>query len=91
MTKNQRYIVQFDDTKLGTKGYGKIKPENLKLLETKASWYDKYRKCEDGNSHEGELELVTWNFETKGEEPLGWGAVIIEEAEEHKENFEKKC
>ncbi|KAI1257256.1 hypothetical protein MGN70_000296 [Eutypa lata] len=23
-------------------------------------WYDRYRKCEDGTSHFGELELITW-------------------------------
>ena len=51
----------------------------------------KYSKCEDGGKHEGRLELMTWDSKKiKGEEKLGWGAVIMEEVEEHKESFIKK-
>ncbi|PNW79834.1 hypothetical protein CHLRE_08g368550v5 [Chlamydomonas reinhardtii] len=50
-------------------------------------WYDKHRKCEDGSEHEGDLELITWNGKTDDGEKMGWGAVVIEEAEDHKRSF----
>mmetsp|Transcript_10252 Transcript_10252/g.16790 ORF Transcript_10252/g.16790 Transcript_10252/m.16790 type:complete len:220 (-) Transcript_10252:33-692(-) len=53
-----------------------------------ATWYDKYRKCDkrSGGTHEGKLELMTSNGMEDGEE-LGWGGVVIEEAEEHRQTF----
>ncbi|KXZ48656.1 hypothetical protein GPECTOR_26g559 [Gonium pectorale] len=53
-------------------------------------WYDKYRKGKDGSRHEGKLELITWDGTDDDGERLGWGAVLIEEAEEHKRLFETK-
>ncbi|KAG2428871.1 hypothetical protein HYH02_014194 [Chlamydomonas schloesseri] len=53
-------------------------------------WYDKHRKCEDGSEHEGELELITWDGKSDDGEQLGWGAVVIEEAEDHKRSFHTK-
>ncbi|KAG2445471.1 hypothetical protein HXX76_000088 [Chlamydomonas incerta] len=53
-------------------------------------WYDKHRKCEDGSEHEGELELITWNGKSDDGQQLGWGAVMMEEAEDHKRSFETK-
>ncbi|KAF9475463.1 hypothetical protein BDN70DRAFT_883662 [Pholiota conissans] len=50
-------------------------------------WYDKHRKCRDGNLHEGDLELITWPCEREG---TGWGHCIVEESEEMKEKFEKE-
>ncbi|KAI4217801.1 MAG: hypothetical protein LQ349_009017 [Xanthoria aureola] len=55
-------------------------------------WYDKYRKCKDGNEHEGELELITWstpaNEHEDWSEDMGWGNIIVAEAEDHKRKFE---
>ncbi|KIM38928.1 hypothetical protein M413DRAFT_447585 [Hebeloma cylindrosporum] len=50
-------------------------------------WYDRYRKCNDGNLHEGKLELMTWPSE---KEELGWGGVCVEESEDHKRKFEEE-
>ena len=55
-------------------------------------WYDKYRKCKDGNKHEGRLELITWstpaNEHEDWSEDMGWGNVIVAEAEDLKRKFE---
>jgi hypothetical protein len=52
----------------------------------------KYTLCEDGSSHEGKLELVTWNTPAHQgihgmEEELGWGACILSEVDYLKEKF----
>jgi hypothetical protein len=54
-------------------------------------WSKKYQKCGEHKRdiHNGKLELITWNGKEDGEE-LGWGAVILEEAEDHKKNFVEK-
>ncbi|KAF8162110.1 hypothetical protein BJ912DRAFT_1006650 [Pholiota molesta] len=48
-------------------------------------WYDKHRKCRDGNRHEGDLELITW---PNAQEGTGWGHVLEEEADEMRAKFE---
>ncbi|KAF5381795.1 hypothetical protein D9615_005438 [Tricholomella constricta] len=48
-------------------------------------WYDKYRKCQDGHKHGGDLELITWKCPKDG---TGWGAVVEEEADDLKRRFE---
>ncbi|CAL8585017.1 hypothetical protein XPA_010597 [Xanthoria parietina] len=57
-------------------------------------WYDKYRKCKDGNKHEGRLELITWstpaNEHEDWSEDMGWGNVIVAEAEDLKRKFERE-
>ncbi|KAJ7072040.1 hypothetical protein C8F01DRAFT_1044390 [Mycena amicta] len=52
-------------------------------------WYDKHRKCQDGNLHEGRLELITWDS-SSSELDLGWGACLKEEADDLKKDFETK-
>src|SRR6266498_4166168 len=52
-----------------------------------SQWYDPHRLCEDGNKHEGRLELITWS---SGDGELGWGNCIAEESDELKEKFEKE-
>jgi hypothetical protein len=51
-----------------------------------AHWSKKYQKCNDGGKHDGLLELKTWNAIEDNTE-LGWGGVLIQEAEDHKKNF----
>ena len=48
-------------------------------------WYDKYRKCQDGAKHEGQLELITWVCE---EDQVGFGACWLDECDDLKETFE---
>ena len=48
---------------------------------------EKYQKCADGGRHDGRLELITWDGVDEDGTKLGWGAVLIEEAEEHKKSF----
>ncbi|KAG6808197.1 hypothetical protein H0H92_005078, partial [Tricholoma furcatifolium] len=48
-------------------------------------WYDKYRKCRDGNKHEGDLELITWRSKKDG---TGWGATIAKETDDLRRRFE---
>ena len=43
-------------------------PAHKKLF---GDWYDKYRKCQDGAKHEGQLGLFTWVCK---EEDVGFGA-----------------
>ncbi len=46
-------------------------------------WYDAHRKCEDGSSHFGALELITWKGPAPPElelgEGLGWGSCLASE------------
>ncbi|KAI8962678.1 hypothetical protein F5Y11DRAFT_179343 [Daldinia sp. FL1419] len=72
-------------------------PSHKKLCRAKADmtkgkpWYDRYRKCQDGSSHFGELELITWGggCETTGEE-LGWGHCSASESAELKRKYEEE-
>ncbi|KAF7361604.1 hypothetical protein MVEN_00503600 [Mycena venus] len=48
-------------------------------------WYDKHRRCRDGTSHEGRLELITWDFPQDG---MGWGNCAAEDSEDMKKKFE---
>ena len=48
-------------------------------------WYDKYRKCQDGAKHGGQLKLITWVCE---EEQVGFGACCFEECDDLKKTFE---
>ncbi|KAF7376440.1 hypothetical protein MSAN_00059600 [Mycena sanguinolenta] len=50
-------------------------------------WYDKHRLCQDGTTHEGRLELITWNCPEKG---LGWGACFADESDDLKTKFKLK-
>ncbi|KII86930.1 hypothetical protein PLICRDRAFT_113878, partial [Plicaturopsis crispa FD-325 SS-3] len=50
-------------------------------------WYDKYRKCNDGSSHFGKLELITWDCVDEDGE-LGWGACYKNESDDLKKSFE---
>ncbi|EJD42497.1 hypothetical protein AURDEDRAFT_114972 [Auricularia subglabra TFB-10046 SS5] len=54
------------------------------------NWHDKYRGCQDGSTHQGDLELITWSLVDDHGDELGWGNIAIEEAEEHKHRFETK-
>ena len=58
-------------------------------MPTSSQWYDRYRKCEDGNSHEGKLELITWPS-TAGQDRMGWGNCLATESDELKEKFDEK-
>jgi hypothetical protein len=58
-------------------------------VPTSSQWYDRHRKCEDGNSHEGKLELITWTSTDDGER-MGWGNCLATESDELKEKFEKE-
>lgn len=49
-------------------------------------WYDAHRACQDGGTHFGKLELMTWDGDDDGLK-LGWGGVIKEEEAEHKRKF----
>ena len=57
-------------------------PAHKKLC---GEWYDKYRKCQDGAKHEGQLELITWVCE---EEQVGFGACCFEDCDDLKNRFE---
>jgi hypothetical protein len=50
-----------------------------------AKWYDKHRKCSDGNEHEGELELITWSC---SKEETGWGHCFEGESDDLRRKFE---
>jgi hypothetical protein len=58
-------------------------------MPTSSQWYDRHRKCEDGNSHEGKLELITWTSTADGGR-MGWGNCLATESDELKEKFEKE-
>lgn len=55
----------------------------------KKDWWDNdvIRGCDDGNLHEGKLELVAWEGSWHGES-VGWGAVLMEESDGLKARFE---
>ena len=57
---------------------------------TSSAWYDKHRKCMDGNKHEGRLELITWESPESDKDKTGWGNCFIEESAELKAKFESK-
>ncbi|KAH9841725.1 uncharacterized protein C8Q71DRAFT_700219 [Rhodofomes roseus] len=55
-------------------------------------WYDKYSGCRDGSMHEGKLELITWEYtDPESGDRMGWGNVLIEEADDLKRKFEVDC
>ncbi|KAK7755038.1 hypothetical protein SLS62_002853 [Diatrype stigma] len=52
-------------------------------------WYDRYRKCEDGSSHFGELELITWEgADPQLGEPMGWGNCLASESADMRRRYE---
>jgi hypothetical protein len=53
-----------------------------------ATWIDAHRACEDGGKHEGTLELITWESTDSDGDRLGWGNVLIDEADELEKKFE---
>ncbi|KAI1453675.1 hypothetical protein F4805DRAFT_442448 [Annulohypoxylon moriforme] len=59
-------------------------------------WYDPFRKCKDGTSHSGYLELITWGETTpQGESimegrKLGWGNCSSDEALNLKLKYEEE-
>jgi hypothetical protein len=57
-----------------------------KFLKKNIKWHDKYRECQDGYSHYGDLELVDWKGIFQGSQ-LGWGAFVEEESEEYRQRF----
>lgn len=58
------------------------------VIEEKPWWVDLQRKTlRDGSHHEGKLELITWESTEEGYK-LGFGAVVMEEADELREKFE---
>ncbi|KAH9936540.1 uncharacterized protein B0H18DRAFT_325782 [Fomitopsis serialis] len=64
-------------------------PGHKELCGDSDRWYDKYRGCRDGSMHEGRLELITWEYtDPQTKDRMGWGNVIIEEAEEMKRKFQ---
>jgi hypothetical protein len=54
-----------------------------------STWYDKYRRCQDGNNHDGKLELITWEGKSEGDD-IGWGNVFKDEADDLKKKFEEE-
>ncbi|KAH8656404.1 hypothetical protein BGZ61DRAFT_372375 [Ilyonectria robusta] len=58
-------------------------------MPTSSQWYDRHRRCKDGCSHEGKLELITWTS-TAGGDRMGWGNCLASESDELKEKFEKE-
>ena len=69
--------------------------EAANKISSPKKWYDtpSIRRCEDGTLHEARLELITWSY-TPGtdanewDEPTGFAAVILAEAEDFKSHFE---
>jgi hypothetical protein len=53
--------------------------------KSSAVWYDKHRKCRDGNKHEGRLELIIWSCP---KEATGWGHCCKEESDDLRRKFE---
>ena len=53
------------------------------------NWQDTYRACQDGSSHFGELELITWEGDN-GLERMGWGNVILPESKDFKRKYEEE-
>lgn len=39
--------------------------------------------------HEGRLELITWNGKDYDGEEMGWGVVLLEEADDHRNRSKK--
>ncbi|KAI6092013.1 hypothetical protein F4821DRAFT_279443 [Hypoxylon rubiginosum] len=65
---------------------------HAKLAAAKGKkWYDRYRKCQDGTQHFGELELITWGGResTFGEE-MGWGNCLARESADLKRKYEEE-
>ncbi|KAI0853095.1 hypothetical protein F5Y00DRAFT_271587 [Daldinia vernicosa] len=53
-------------------------------------WYDRYRKCEDGSSHFGKLELITWGGVcSDNDEEMGWGNSVASESARLKRMYEE--
>ncbi|KAF2665597.1 hypothetical protein BT63DRAFT_377316 [Microthyrium microscopicum] len=52
-------------------------------------WQDRHRLCEDGSSHFGEIELITWEGEDYDGQQYGWGGTV-EDPEGLKRKFEKE-
>ncbi|KZW03512.1 hypothetical protein EXIGLDRAFT_664113 [Exidia glandulosa HHB12029] len=67
-------------------------PEHKRLCRpVEGNWSDKYRGCQDGSTHQGKLELITWTSEPDSDgERTGFGAVYLNEAEDVKTMFKKK-
>ncbi|KAI1207353.1 uncharacterized protein F4807DRAFT_462804 [Annulohypoxylon truncatum] len=57
-------------------------------------WYDPFRKCRDGTSHFGDLELITWGDTTYDEgdddHKMGWGNCFINESLQLKRKYEEE-
>lgn len=59
-------------------------------------WYDAFRKCEDGTSHFGDLELITWgktryeDGDQKVDGELGWGNSVVNEVWFLKQKYEEE-
>ncbi|KAI0881667.1 uncharacterized protein GGS22DRAFT_196236 [Annulohypoxylon maeteangense] len=56
-------------------------------------WYDPFRKCRDGTSHFGDLELMTWGDTCPRDENdhrLGWGNCFVDEALQLKRKYEEE-
>ncbi|KAI1089297.1 hypothetical protein F5B19DRAFT_467837 [Rostrohypoxylon terebratum] len=57
-------------------------------------WYEPFRKCEDGTSHFGDLELITWGKtcyeegDQKADDELGWGHCFVSEVPFLKRKYE---
>ena len=60
-------------------------PAHKRTCGKASVWYDKHRKCRDGNLHEGKLELITWDNEKEG---TGWGNCFKEESDDLRRKFE---
>ncbi|KAL6405417.1 hypothetical protein AUP68_11171 [Ilyonectria robusta] len=58
-------------------------------MPASSQWCDRHRRCEDGCSHEGKLELITWTS-TAGGDRMGWGNCLASESDALKEKFEKE-
>ncbi|KAL7623433.1 hypothetical protein AAE478_007115 [Parahypoxylon ruwenzoriense] len=60
-------------------------PRNVEPTGGEGKWYDRYRKCEDGTSHFGSLELITWGSRSGH---LGWGNCLASESAEMRHKYE---
>lgn len=63
-------------------------PRGQKKQTTSTYFADKYRKTKSGDYHNGDLELVTWDFIDDDGVEYGWGAVEKNESSELKSKFE---
>ncbi|KAL0488771.1 zmynd10 [Acrasis kona] len=82
------YYCSIDCQKTKWQEHKKVCVVPEKILNN--TWWKKHAKCDDGSLHEGRLELISWKSISELGEEIGWGNVIIKEADDLREKFEKQ-